>query len=174
MDPRLVTPYLVAALIVWGLYRRMRRSFGRQRVKDGLMWLRVGILTLATAVIGAQIARDVDLLAILLAGIACGAVLGYFGLRHTKLEVTAEGRFYTPHTYIGLAVTALFVGRLLYRYLGMYSGALPPATAGRDLIALYRHSPFTLAVIGAVVGYYVLYYIGVLQRTRPRASRITA
>lgn len=174
MDPRLVTPYLVAAVAVWIVYRRMRRSFGRQRVKDGLMWLRVGILTLLAAVIGAQIARDVDLLGILLAGIACGAVLGYFGLRHTKFEVTAEGRFYTPHTYIGLAVTALFVGRLLYRYLGMYNGLASPATRAEDLAAIYRHSPFTLAVIGAVVGYYVLYCIGVLQRTRPRASRITA
>jgi len=174
MDPRLVTPYLLTALVVWGFYRRMRRSFGRQRVKDALMWLRVGILTLAAVLIAAQIARDVDLVGILLAGIACGAVLGYFGLRHTKFEVTADGRFYTPHTYIGLAVTALFVGRLAYRFLGMYNGMAPPATAGHDLAAIYRHSPFTLAVIGAVVGYYVLYYVGVLQRTRAPVRRITA
>lgn len=174
MDPQLVTPYLIVALIVFGLYRRMRRSFGRQRVKDGLMWLRVGILTLVAALVAVQIVRDVDLVGILLAGIACGAVLGYFGLRHTKFEVTAEGRFYTPHTYIGLAVTALFVGRLAYRFLGTYNGMAPPAAASHDLAAIYRHSPFTLAVIGALVGYYVLYYVGVLQRTRPQLGRITA
>lgn len=174
MDPRLVTPYLIAALIVFGLYRRMRRSFGRQRVKDGLMWLRIAILTLAGALIAVQIARDVDLVGILLAGVACGAVLGYVGLRHTKFEVTAEGRFYTPHTYIGLVVTALFIGRLAYRFLEMYNGMAPPAATGNDLAAIYRHSPFTLAVIGAVVGYYVLYYIGILQRTRPQVGRITA
>jgi len=175
MDPRLITPYLIVALVVWGIYRRMRRSFGRQRVRDGLMWLRVGILTLAAGLITVQVARDVDLIGILLAGIACGAVLGYFGLKHTKFEVTQEGRFYTPHTYIGLAVTALFLGRLLYRFLGMYNGlGPPPATSGQDLAALYRHSPFTLAVIGALVGYYVLYYVGVLQRTRPRVARLTA
>lgn len=174
MDPRLVTPYLIVALIVFGLYRRMRRSFGRQRVKDGLMWLRVGILTLVAALVAVQIMRDVDLVGILLAGVACGAVLGYFGLRHTKFEVTAEGRFYTPHTYIGLAVTALFVGRLAYRFLGTYNGMAPPAAASHDLAAIYRHNPFTLAVIGALVGYYVLYYVGVLQRTRPQLGRITA
>lgn len=174
MDPRLVTPYLIAALIIWGVYRRMRRSFGRQRVRDGLMWLRIGILSLAAVLIGAQIARDVDILGVLVVGIACGAVLGYFGLKHTKFEVTSEGRFYTPHTYIGLAVMALFLGRLLYRFLGMYNGLVPPANTGQDFAALYRHSPFTLAVIGAVVGYYVLYYVGVLQRTRPQVGRITA
>src|SRR5512146_956128 len=78
MDPRVVTPYLIAALVIWGIYRRMRRSFGRQRVRDGLMWLRVGILTLAVALIAVQTASDVDVLGILLAGVACGAVLGYF------------------------------------------------------------------------------------------------
>jgi hypothetical protein len=174
MDPRLVTPYLIVALVVWGIYRRMRRSFGRQRVRDGLMWLRAGILTLAAAFIAVQTARDVDLLGMLLAGIACGAVLGYFGLKHTKFEVTPEGRFYTPHTYIGLAVTALFVGRLLYRFLGTYNGLAPPPATGQDLATIYRHSPFTLVVIGALVGYYVFYYVGVLQRTRPQVARITA
>jgi len=174
MDPRQVTPYLIVALVVWGVYRRMRRSFGRQRVRDGFMWFRVGMLALAAALIGVTIARAVDLLGILLAGIACGAVLGYFGLKHTRFEVTPEGRFYTPHTYIGLAVTALFLGRLLYRFLGMYDGMVPTAVGGQDLAAIYRHSPFTLVVIGVVVGYYVLYYLGVLQRTKPPVGRVTA
>ena len=174
MDPRQVTPYLIVALVVWGIYRRMRRSFGRQRVRDGFMWFRIGILTLAAAFIGAQIARDVELLAILLASVAAGAVLGYIGLRHSKFEITPDGRFYTPHTYIGVAVTALFLGRVLYRFLGIYNGLDPTANRGQDLAAIYRHSPFTLVVIGAVVGYYVLYYAGVLQRTRAQVGRITA
>ncbi len=174
MDPRLVTPYLIAALVVWGVYRRMRRSFGRQRVRDGYMWLRIGVLALVAVFIGAQVAHDIDVLGILVAGVACGAVLGYFGLRHTKFEVSSEGRFYTPHTYIGLAVTAVFLARVLYRFLGLYNGLVPGPAPGEDLAAIYRHNPFTLAVIGALVGYYVLYYAGVLQRTRPQVGRITA
>jgi hypothetical protein len=171
MDPQLVTPYLIAALVVWALYRRMRRSFGRQRVRDTRMWIRIGVLTLVAALIAVAIARDVEVLGALLAGIACGAVLGYVGLRHTKFEITHEASFYTPHTYIGLVVTALFVGRLLYRFLGAYNGMIPAPAAGQDLAAAYQHNPFTLAVFGALVGYYVLYYLGVLQRTkRPAAS----
>jgi hypothetical protein len=170
MDPRLVTPYLIAALIAWGIYRRMRRSFGRQPVRDGRMWLRIGFLTLATAFLVATIARDVQVLAGLLVGLACGAVLGYFGLRHTKFEVTPAGRFYTPHTYIGLAVSALFIGRLLYKFLYVYDGGVTsPGMTGQGLAATYQHSPLTLAVFGALVGYYVLYYLGVLQRTKPPA-----
>jgi hypothetical protein len=172
VDPRLVTPYLIAALIAWSLYRRMRRSFGRQRVRDGFMWFRIAVLALVTVFITVQIAREVDVLGALLAGIAGGAVLGYFGLKHTRFEVTPEGRFYVPHTYIGLAVSALFVGRLLYEYLGMSNGMTP--AAGQDLAAFYQHNPFTLVVFGVLVGYYVLYYLGVLQRTKAPASRITA
>jgi len=166
---RLIMPYLVAALIAWRLYMRTRRSFGRQRVSEARMWVRVGILTALTvvvvtlAIIGP--AHDLTVLEGLIAGIGCGAALGYLGLRHTKFEVTSEGRFYTPHTYIGLAVTALFVGRVLYRYLSVYDGTLPAATTGGGMGATF-HGPFTLATFGVVVGYYVLYYLGVLQRTR--------
>lgn len=170
MDPRLFVPYLVAALVVWRVYRRMRRSFGRQRVRDGYMWFRIGLFSLVTVLLSLTIARDLSVLAGLLAGIACGAVLGYVGLRHTKFEVTPEGRFYTPHTYIGLAVSALFLGRLLYRFLEMYNGGMPTPAAGQGLATAYQHSPFTMAVFGVLVGYYVLYYLGVLQRTRPPAS----
>jgi len=169
MDPRLVTPYLIAALVVWGIYRRMRRSFGRQRVTEARMWIRIGILTLAAVLIGAQFARDITMLGGLAAGIACGGALGYIGLKYTKFEVTAEGRFYTPHAYIGAIVSALFIGRVLYRLLTVYDGTAPVADAGRSLAAAYQ-GPFTFAVFGALVGYYVIYYLGVLQRTRPAAA----
>jgi xanthine/uracil permease len=174
MDPRLVTPYLVAALIVWGLYRRMRRSFGRQRVTEGRMWVRVGILTVIAvmAAVGTAAAHDLEVLGGLVAGIACGAALGYVGLRHTKFEVTAEGRYYTPHTYMGLAVTALFVGRVIYRFLSVYDGTLPAGAAARGFGA-YQANPFTLAALGVLVGYYVLYYLGVLQRTRLASAPVT-
>jgi hypothetical protein len=161
MDPR-ITPYLIAALVAWGIYRRLRRSFGRQRVREGLMWLRIGILTVIATAVAVSAAHDVKILAALAAGIAGGAVLGYVGLRHTKFEVQSDGRFYTPHTYIGIAVSALFLGRLLYRFLSVYGGALP----SHGYTATYQANPLTLATLGAVVGYYVSYYLGVLQRTR--------
>jgi len=175
MDARLITPYLIAALIAWRLYARTRRSFGRQRVAEGRMWVRIGILAALTVVVVTLAitgpAHDLTVLEGLSAGIACGAALGYLGLRHTKFEVTSEGRFYTPHTYIGLIVTALFVGRLLYRYLSVYDGTVPTATQGGGAGAAF-HGPLTLAAFGVVVGYYVLYYLGVLQRTRVTPSAI--
>jgi hypothetical protein len=174
VDPRLVTPYLIAALIVWSLYRRMRRSFGRQRVREGLLWGRIGIFSVVAALIGIQVAPDLHVLGALLAGIAGGAGLGYAGLRLTRFEVTPEGRFYTPHAYIGVALTALFVGRLLYDYLGMTSVVMADGAAGQDLASLYQHNPLTLVMLGILVGYYIVYYLGILQRTRSPVGRIAA
>ena len=43
-----------------------------------------------------------------MAGAAVGIALGFHALRHTRLETSAEGKFYTPHPYISLAVAGLF------------------------------------------------------------------
>ena len=149
MDPNLVTPILIAALVVWAIYRRLRRSFGRQAVVPWRLWLRIGILTVVGGMfVASSFVQSTQMLEAVLAGLACGAALGYLGLRHTIFEVTPEGRFYTPHTYIGLVVTALFLGRLLYRfiYLSAHAGAM--GNASPDSFAAYR-SPLTLGVSGS-------------------------
>jgi hypothetical protein len=56
MDPKLITPILIGALVVWAIVRRVRRTFGRQRVQSARMGSRIGILTLA-AVAGSSAAR---------------------------------------------------------------------------------------------------------------------
>jgi hypothetical protein len=170
MDPNLIAPILVAALVVWGILRRLRRTFGRQPVHVGRIWLRIGVLTLAGGlVIATSAARNVEALEALAAGLTCGAALGYLGLRHTKFEVTPEGRFYTPHTYIGLAVTALFLGRLLYRFFYLSYGTNAVVGANQNLAVAYQKSPLTLGVFAVLIGYYVLFYAGVLVRTRTAA-----
>ena len=167
MDPRLLTPILIAALLVWAVARRLRRTFGRQAVQPVRIWLRIGILTVAGGLIGASSAtRGVEMLAALAAGLACGAALGYVGLRHTRFEVTPEGRFYTPHTYIGLAVTLLFLGRLAYRFLYLAGGAHGTFAPDPNVAAAYQRSPLTLAIFAVLIGYYLLFYAGVLRRTR--------
>jgi hypothetical protein len=170
MDPKLIAPILFAALVVWGILRRVRRTVGRQSVHAGRIWLRIGMLTLVGGlVIASSVARNTEALAALTAGLACGAALAYVGLRHTKFEVTPEGRFYAPHTYIGLAVTALFLGRLLYRFFCLFYGANVVIGTNQDLAVAYQRNPLTLGIFAVLVGYYVLFYAGVLFRTRAAA-----
>jgi hypothetical protein len=167
MDPKLITPVLIAALVVFGIARRLRRTFGRQPVQPVRIWLRIGILTLAAALIAATSAtHGVEMVEAFIAGLACGAALAYVGLRHTRFEVTSEGRFYTPHTYIGLAVTLLLVGRLAYRFLYLANGANGTFAPDPNAAAAYQRSPLTVGIFAVLVGYYVLFYAGVLLRTR--------
>ena len=51
MDPKLVTPWLLTAFVIFMVYRRVRRNFGRQRVSEGRLKARMIIL----AVVGGLI-----------------------------------------------------------------------------------------------------------------------
>ncbi len=167
MDPKSITPLLIFALIIFGVYRRMRRTFGRQTVNVPRMWVRVVILIAVGALISYAAVRNVNTLEALAGGVVCGAALALLGLRHTQFEVTAEGRFYTPHTYIGLLVTALFLGRLAYRYIALFAaGSASMATGPANPMATYTNNPWTAATFGVLFAYYILYYVGILLKSR--------
>ena len=167
MHSKLIVPIVVAALVGVRLYLRMRRSFGRQRVQPRRMTVRISIFAVLVALLALLTRGNAQAVAALLGGGACGAALGHLGLRHTRFESTAEGRFYTPHTYIGLTVTVLFLARLAYDFIVVYHGASPVAASGPA--ALPRESPLTLAISGAFIAYYLMYYTGILRRSRQPA-----
>ena len=167
MDLRLLLPVAIAALVLWIAYRRIRRNFGRQRVQPTRLGFRAALLTTLGIVLLSTSLRDGALFSALLAGLAAGVVLGLLGLRHTLFEVTPEGRYYTPHTLIGVLVTTLFVSRLLYRALTVSVDAHAAAQANQAPFAEYQKSPLTLAIIGVLIGYYVCFNLGVLRRSRP-------
>jgi hypothetical protein len=152
-------------LIGWRLYRRYRSHIGPQKVRPLRMSLRVGILsTVAVLLLFSPIGmlgREVVGVAI-----AFGAMLGWISLSQTHFETREGRRWYTPNIYIGMAVTAVLAARVVYRLVTLY----PQIQAGT-----FGHggSPFngqqsipTLAVFGLVIGYYAVYYGGVLWRSR--------
>ena len=166
MDPKLVTPFIMGALVIWVIYRRLRRSFGRQTVNVGMMWLRIGILALVGALVTYSSMHSTAALEALFGGLVCGLALAYMGIRHTRFEVTAQGRFYTPHTYIGLFVTAIFLGRLLYRYVTLYTARQAAPAPNQNVLAAFQQNPLTLGIFSLLIGYYLFFGLGVLQRTR--------
>ena len=95
------------------------------------------------------------------AGLALGVPLAFVGLKLTKFEATAAGRFYTPNPYIGSALTVLLAARLVYRLIILSTISQNP-TQPPPLM----QSSLTLCVFGILAGYYVAYYIGVLVRSK--------
>jgi hypothetical protein len=170
MDPKLITPILMVAVLGFAIYRRVRRTIGRQALQPKRMQARMFFFAFAGIVTLAFSFRNMELAGSLLGGAAAGAALGYFGLRHTKFETTTEGQFYTPHLYVGLFVTVLFLGRIAYRFIFLYPMMQAATKANESPFSEYQKSPLTLAIFGVVIGYYVAYYVGVIRESKRLAS----
>jgi len=165
LDPKFLASLAFGALLAFAIYRRVRRNIGRQALSATRLKVRIGIFGIVGTLLLLACARDPALSAAMLAGVAGGVALAWFGLKHTQFEVTPEGRFYTPHTYIGAFVSALFLGRIAYRFIVLYSTSHAMA-ADANPFAAYQRSPLTLAIFGILLGYYVAYYAGILHRNR--------
>ena len=157
--PALVT-VLIAGLFLWRMYSRMRRTFGRQQ----LTTTRPRVLVVLYPVIGALLAfmaRTQPLgLAALVGGCAVGVGLGIYGLKVTRFEAAPDGLlYYTPNAQIGVALSVLLIGRILYRFAVAPYGA-PDSAAATGIPAL---PPLTLLAFGPLLGYYTTYFIGLLR-----------
>jgi len=164
-----IWPYAIAGLAVLLIYRRFRRSFGRQPMRPVRMWIRIALLILLGCSLLPSAFKSGQFLIAELGGALAGLALGFWGARHTRYA-TYEGRLhYVPHTYTGVAVSLLFIGRLVYRFVEWYSqnGALGgAAAASRGMPPPMVRSPLTVALIFVVVGYYVCYYAMVLWKSK--------
>jgi hypothetical protein len=155
-------PILFAGLIVWSLYRRVRRNIGRQPLHPRRAITSIVILSLVSVLIIGTASQNTNLLLGFGGGLLPGMLLGMVGLRLTRFETTAEGHFYTPNTHIGIALSVLFAGRIAYKLIAGSNAATAqnPATPFQ--------SPLTLFIFGLTVGYYIVYQIGILIHNRDK------
>ena len=106
-----------------------------------------------------------------LMGMACGAILGLLGLTLTGWDSQPEGLFYTPNRWLALLVTLAIAARFIY---GWWRAAHPGISAPGDQHWLITASATQLSVaVGAgLIGYYLVYSIGVrLRLTRHEQRR---
>ena len=165
LDYPRIWPYAIAGLAVLLIYRRFRRSFGRQPVRPARMWIRLALLILLGCSLLPAAFRSGQFLLAELAGALAGLALGFWGARHTRYA-TYEGQLhYVPHTYTGVAVSLLFIGRLVYRGVEWYAENGAPGGASAVAPPMMK-SPLTVGLIFAVVGYYVCYYAMVLWKSK--------
>jgi hypothetical protein len=163
-------------LIPLMIYRRLRRSFGRQPLRPTLMTVRMVILALLGASLASAAIRSGFLareLAGELAGAVIGAALALWGAKRTRFLTQNTQLYYVPHTYAGIAVSLLVVGRIAYRFVQIYSaGGLVPAGAGpgdspaAPATASMVQSPLTVAILFVLIGYYLCYYGWLLWKAK--------
>lgn len=170
--PSLVVYLGIAALVVWRLYSRIRRMVGRQKMSVRRTWIRIAFFSVLSVMLLLGSALHPMHALALLGGAAVGAALGWYGIRLTRFEQTPEGLFYTPSMHLGIALSALFIGRLVYRGLLLYSAS--GAASNTFPSAEFSGSPLTLTIFGILAGYYVTYAIGLLLWRRRAGPPATA
>jgi hypothetical protein len=176
LSPTTLTFAILIPLLLWRMYSRFRRMVGRQRLSRVRPWITLTIFPLIVAMLALAALAHPERLAILAVALVAGLALARFGLAKTVFEPTREGLYYTPNAHLGIALSLLFVGRILYRFVEIYTMGVPQAGA-QD----FARSPLTLAVFGLLAGYYVGYAIGlvrwraqVMRRKREREAQAGA
>jgi hypothetical protein len=162
VDYHQLGPYLVAAFVVFMVYRRLRRSFGRQLLSKKRMGIRIAVLALIGCAVAATVAfKSMAFFGAMILGIAAGVALGLWGANRTRFEKVGGVLNYVPHTYTGIAVSLLFLGRLAYRLVALYGHGQGAPDTGSPV-----KSPFTLGLLYVFVGYYVCYLSLVLWKSK--------
>ena len=164
---------LTFGLVLFFIYRRFRRNFGRQKLGRGRLKFRMYLLGgIGFLLLLGTLFSPLSALATV-AGLVMGVALALWAAKHTRFEKEDDKLYYIPHTYTGMVVSALFLGRIIYRFVILSSsmgslafmdsaGASPGDFGGFSNIS---HNPVTRCIFYILVGYYVYYYWYVLHES---------
>jgi hypothetical protein len=151
-------PVLLVPFFAWRVYRRLRRNIGKQLLIPGRVWGLIAVFGLLSLFVAAASFRQPAALEALAGGLALGVALAFVGLRLTRFEIENGKHCYTPNTHIGVTLSLILIGRVAYRMMFLFGSS----DAGMSGPALMQ-SPLTVFMYGLPAGYYIAYYIGVLQ-----------
>ena len=157
-----IIPLAAAALVMFVLFRRVRRLFTRQRYSVTRIGLRL-------ALIGGICVMLFLILSVAkgwvpAAGLGIGTVVGLFGMLLTRFDSTDDELHYTPNAYVGVAVLSLLLARLVYRFSQLENlSELTHPEAGNGFKGLSA-SPLTVGILFVILGFYLSYYAAVLVR----------
>lgn len=169
----LLALFAIAALIPLALVQRYRLGTARQRARGWLVTINLTGLVLSAVVfvMSASLMRIwvPDALTYTAAGLAAGAALGIVGLWLTRWEPSTDALHYTPNRPLVLGVMLLVAARLLY---GFWRG-WQSSRAGMEGESWFVAAGVagSMAAGAVVLGYYLVYWIGVRRRYRLHAAR---
>ncbi|MEP7185843.1 MAG: DUF1453 domain-containing protein [Rhodanobacter sp.] len=171
--PAHLTNYLILLpLLAWIIWRRVSRSFGRQPIQRKRMIFRVVVFSIIGGALALSGFHKLELAEGLLGGVLIGGAIGLVGLRLTQFEIDpVKGDCYIPNVWIGALLTVLLLGRLVWRLMVVWpqfqhGSVAADAVDGAGQSIGNTSSPLTMLVIGLLVGYYIVYYAGVLIHHR--------
>ena len=149
---------VLAPLLVWRIYSRVKAMMVRQRSIMQRHYTGVGVFTAVVLVSASQLAYQLGSLGWLAVGTVGGIAYGVWGLRLARFESVREGYFFTPNARLGIVIAMLFVASLLYVGFEIYanqdSGLPTPRVT--DYI-------FFMPSLGLMCGYFGTFSAGLLK-----------
>jgi hypothetical protein len=107
-----------------------------------------------------------------LIGMGIGGILGLLGLAMTRWESQPEGLFYTPSRWLALIVTLAIAARFVYGWWhATHSGSSAPGD--HHWLITASGTQLSMAVAAGLIGYYLVYSIGVRLRLARHDRRRT-
>ena len=105
-----------------------------------------------------------------LIGMGCGGILGLLGVTITRWESQPEGLFYTPSRWLALLVTLAIAARIVYGWWrATHSGSNAPGD--QHWLISASGTQLSLAVAAGLIGYYLVYSVGVRLRVGRHEQR---
>ena len=105
-----------------------------------------------------------------LIGMGCGGILGLVGLAMTRWESQTQGLFYTPNRWLALLVTLAIAARFVYGWWrATHSGNNTPVD--QHWLITASGTQLSLAVAAGLIGYYLVYSVGVRLRLTRHEQR---
>lgn len=175
--PLLLIPVLlvlaIIVLIPIGIVRRYQVGTSRQRARGWLAAINIGGLTLSAGLFAVAAAVTSlwvpEVLLYTAAGFAGGAVLGLIGLWLTKWEPGLDDLHYTPNRLLVLALTLTITARILYGFWRSWESWRAGLSGESWFVAAGIAG--SMAAGAVVLGYYLVFWLGVRRRIRAHQRR---
>lgn len=171
----LIVAILVAGLLLlpFSLIQRYRVGTRRQQARGWLIALNLFGIGMSSAMFLAGAAMSnlwiPHAFRYSALGLACGALLGVFGLGLTRWEPSTRALHFTPNRWLVLAITLTITGRILFSFWRAWE-TWGGAVARREWLMTHGVAE-ALGAGGLVLGYYLTYWFGVRRRFKRHERR---
>jgi len=169
------TLVIILVLIVFSIFRRVRRNIGWQQLKRGnllfktALFLVIGLIFLAEGFF-----HPISLISDIV-GIILGSILAFYGVTLTIFENREGSLYYRPNIWIGSIVTVIFLARFIYRFYGIFAGGTlnglqQGQTNGLQNMGIAIGNSWTAGLMLIMFAYYVIYNIVLIKRQKQLAQ----
>lgn len=163
--------FIIIALIIFSIYRRIRRNIGWQQLNSKRLIVRIVLFCVIGLIFFAGgIFHPISLLSDII-GILLGSILAFYSVSLTTFEQRNGRYYYCPNIWIGSLVTIIFIARFIYRFYGIYvAGSInqlqQAQSTGTQNFGYTLGNSWTAGLMLIMFAYYVIYYVVLLKKQK--------